>query len=41
MDPTEMGRHWLEVDKLRSKIKRKIDTKASKGTYGAADVGAR
>ena len=27
-----MGRHWLEVDKLRSKIKRKVDTKASKGT---------
>ena len=30
-DPTEMARAWLEVQKLRTKVKRKVDTKASKG----------
>ncbi|XP_031560566.1 protein AATF-like [Actinia tenebrosa] len=30
-DPIEMGRQWLELQKLRRKIKKKIDTKASKG----------
>ena len=30
-DPTTMGRQWLELQKLRSKAKKKVDTKASKG----------
>lgn len=30
-DPLAMSRHWLEINKLRSKSKRKVDTKASKG----------
>eukprot|EP00043_Microstomoeca_roanoka_P007660 m.73960 g.73960 ORF g.73960 m.73960 type:complete len:359 (+) comp13919_c0_seq1:100-1176(+) len=31
MDPIEMARHFLEMDALRSKIKKKVDTRASKG----------
>eukprot|EP00124_Ichthyophonus_hoferi_P003999 Ihof_evm5s393 gene=Ihof_evmTU5s393 len=30
-DPLEMGQKWMEVQKLRTKVKRKVDTKASKG----------
>ncbi|XP_015764097.1 PREDICTED: protein AATF-like, partial [Acropora digitifera] len=30
-NPLEMGRQWLELQKLRKKVKRKVDTKASKG----------
>ncbi|KAJ8266385.1 hypothetical protein GJAV_G00129840 [Gymnothorax javanicus] len=30
-DQVAMGRQWLAIQKLRSKIKRKVDTKASKG----------
>lgn len=30
-DPVAMGRHWVELSKLRSKVKRKVDTRASKG----------
>lgn len=30
-DPIEMGRQWLELQKLRTKAKKKTDTKASKG----------
>ena len=30
-DPVAMGRQWLELQKLRSKVKKKVDTKASKG----------
>ena len=30
-DPIEMGRQWLELQKLRTKAKKKVDTKASKG----------
>ena len=30
-DPTAMGRQWLELQKLRNKAKKKVDTKASKG----------
>lgn len=30
-DPIAMGRHWLEIRKLRTKTKRPVDTKASKG----------
>ncbi|XP_074593249.1 protein AATF-like [Brevipalpus obovatus] len=31
LDPVTLSRRWLEVQKLRSKMKKKIDTKASKG----------
>lgn len=31
LDSTALSRRWLEVQKLRSKMKKKIDTKASKG----------
>lgn len=30
-DATAMGRQWLELQKLRNKAKKKVDTKASKG----------
>ena len=30
-DPIQLGRQWLELQKLRSKMKRKIDIKATKG----------
>ncbi|XP_014246841.1 protein AATF [Cimex lectularius] len=30
-DPLKHGRQWLELQKMRSKLKRKVDTKASKG----------
>ena len=31
-------RQWLEIQKLRSKVKRKVDTKASKGRKVRYDV---
>lgn len=31
MDPVQLGRQWIQLQKLRSKMKRKIDTKATKG----------
>lgn len=37
-DPLEVSRHWIEIQKLRTKIKRKIDTKASKGRRIRYDV---
>lgn len=37
-DPIAMGRQWLEIQRLRSKIKRKVDTKASKGRRLRYDV---
>jgi len=30
-DPVAMGRQWLELQKLRTKVKKTVDTKASKG----------
>ncbi|KAK7889083.1 hypothetical protein WMY93_024643 [Mugilogobius chulae] len=30
-DQVAMGKQWLAIQKLRSKIKKKVDTKASKG----------
>ncbi|XP_033103060.1 protein AATF-like [Anneissia japonica] len=30
-DPNQLTRQWLEVQKLRSKVRKKVDTKASKG----------
>ena len=31
VDPVAISRQWLEIQKLRNKVKKKIDTKASKG----------
>eukprot|EP00047_Mylnosiga_fluctuans_P004297 m.233731 g.233731 ORF g.233731 m.233731 type:complete len:479 (+) comp12558_c0_seq1:2-1438(+) len=41
MDSTAMGRHWLEMNALRTKIKRKVDTKASKGRKVRYEVHAK
>ncbi|KAF2899708.1 hypothetical protein ILUMI_06466 [Ignelater luminosus] len=30
-DPVQLGRQWMQLQNLRSKMKRKIDTKATKG----------
>ncbi|CAG9862103.1 unnamed protein product [Phyllotreta striolata] len=30
-DPVQLGRQWMQLQSLRSKMKRKIDTKATKG----------
>ncbi|XP_071455634.1 protein AATF-like [Hetaerina americana] len=30
-DPVQLGRQWTELQKLRKKLKKKVDTKASKG----------
>ncbi|EDQ91716.1 uncharacterized protein MONBRDRAFT_31164 [Monosiga brevicollis MX1] len=38
MDPIEMGRHYVQIDKLRAKTKRLVDTKASKGRKVRYDV---
>ncbi|CAB4069019.1 AATF [Lepeophtheirus salmonis] len=42
-DPNELGRQWLEVQKIRSKMKKKlaIDTKASKGRKIRYDIHAK
>ncbi|CAL8096623.1 unnamed protein product [Orchesella dallaii] len=37
-DPVQLSHHWLELQKLRSKLKRKVDTKASKGRKIRYDV---
>lgn len=37
-DPFEISRHWIEIQKLRSKMKRRVDTKASKGRRIRYDV---
>eukprot|EP00050_Salpingoeca_kvevrii_P020412 m.98203 g.98203 ORF g.98203 m.98203 type:complete len:164 (+) comp8855_c0_seq3:1342-1833(+) len=37
-DPLEMGRQFVELNKLRTKTKRKVDTKASKGRKIRYDV---
>ena len=37
-DPIAMGRQWLEIQRLRNKVKRKVDTKASKGRRLRYDV---
>jgi protein AATF/BFR2 len=30
-DPNALGQQWLQIQRMRSKMKRKVDTKASKG----------
>jgi protein AATF/BFR2 len=37
-DPVQLSRHWLELQKMRSKLKKKVDTKASKGRKIRYDV---
>jgi len=34
----EAGKHWLHIQKLRSKLKKKVDTRASKGRKVRYDV---
>merc|ERR1719310_237032 len=34
----EVGKHWLQIQKLRSKLKKKVDTRASKGRKVRYDV---
>eukprot|EP00730_Choanoeca_flexa_P004232 TRINITY_DN11638_c3_g1_i1.p1 TRINITY_DN11638_c3_g1~~TRINITY_DN11638_c3_g1_i1.p1 ORF type:complete len:471 (+),score=92.42 TRINITY_DN11638_c3_g1_i1:27-1439(+) len=38
MDMTEMGRHFVQIDRLRAKNKKRVDTKASKGRKIRYDV---
>ncbi|XP_077979295.1 protein AATF-like [Glandiceps talaboti] len=37
-DPVALGRQWLQIQKLRSKVKKQVDTKASKGRKLRYDV---
>lgn len=37
-DPIQLSHHWLELQKLRTKLKKKVDTKASKGRKIRYDV---
>jgi len=37
-DPVEISRSWLELQKVRRKLKRKIDTRASKGRKIRYDI---
>eukprot|EP00095_Tigriopus_kingsejongensis_P007110 snap_masked-scaffold130_size324016-processed-gene-2.0 protein:Tk07110 transcript:snap_masked-scaffold130_size324016-processed-gene-2.0-mRNA-1 annotation:"protein aatf" len=40
-DPDQLGRHWIQIQKMRSKMKRKVDTKASKGRKTRYDIHAK
>ena len=40
-DPLEMGRHWVEINRMRKKMKKKVDTKASKGECAHARLRIR
>jgi len=37
-DSAEVGRQWLQVQKLRAKLKKKVDTRASKGRKVRYDI---
>ncbi|KAL5006937.1 hypothetical protein ScPMuIL_015743 [Solemya velum] len=37
-DPVALSRQWLEIQKLRSKVKKKVDTRASKGRKIRYDI---
>merc|ERR1712096_470022 len=37
-DSAEVGRQWLQIQKLRSKLKKKVDTRASKGRKVRYDI---
>ena len=36
-----LGQKWLQIQKMRSKIKKKVDTKASKGRKTRFDIHAK
>ena len=40
-DPIALGQQWLQLQKLRAKVKRKVDTKASKGRKTRFDIHAK
>merc|ERR1711915_720244 len=40
-DQAQVSRQWLEVQKLRTKLKKKVDTKASKGRKVRYDIHAK
>merc|ERR1712228_722563 len=40
-DQSQLTRQWLEVQKLRTKLKKKVDTKASKGRKVRYDIHAK
>lgn len=37
-DPNQLGRQWLEIQKLRTRLKKKVDTKATKGRKVRYDI---
>merc|ERR1719187_980292 len=37
-DSSQLGRQWLEIQKLRSRLKRKVDTRATKGRKVRYDI---
>ena len=40
-DPLLLGQKWLQIQKMRNKIKKKVDTKASKGRKTRFDIHAK
>ena len=40
-DPIALGQQWLQLQKLRAKVKKKVDTKASKGRKTRFDIHAK
>ena len=40
-DPLLLGKQWLQIQKMRSKMKKKVDTKASKGRKTRYDIHAK
>merc|ERR1712080_608696 len=37
-DPNQLGRQWLEIQKLRTRLKKKVDTKATEGRKVRYDI---
>ena len=40
-DPMLLGQKWLQIQKMRNKIKKKVDTRASKGRKTRFDIHAK
>jgi len=40
-DASQLGKHWLQLQKLRTKAKKSVDTKASKGRKTRYDIHAK
>ena len=40
-DPVALGQQWLQLQKIRAKAKKKVDTKASKGRKTRYDIHAK